>query len=53
MAESALSHNFELKMEMFDGPIDLLLHLVKQNELPLEKLSLAQVATQYFEYLEL
>lgn len=52
MAESALSHNFELKMEMFDGPIDLLLHLVKQNELPLEKLSLAQVATQYFEYLE-
>ncbi len=52
MAESALSHNFELQLDMFDGPIDLLLHLVKQNELPLEKLSLAQVATQYFEYLE-
>lgn len=39
-------------MDLFDGPIDLLLHLVKQNELPIEKLSLAQVATQYMEYLE-
>ena len=43
---------FEVKLDLFDGPIDLLLHLVKQNELPLEKLSLATVATQYMECIQ-
>lgn len=52
MSEAAVSHNFEISVELFDGPIDLLLHLVKQNELPIEKLSLAQIATQYLQYLE-
>lgn len=42
---------FELKLDSFDGPIDLLLHLVKKNELEIEKLSLAQVANQYLECL--
>ena len=38
---------FRVSLDLFDGPIDLLLHLVKQNELPIEKLSLAQVTSQY------
>jgi segregation and condensation protein A len=42
------SRFFRLRLEQFDGPIDLLLHLVKQNELSIEKISLAQVAQQYF-----
>jgi segregation and condensation protein A len=40
---------FAVRVELFDGPIDLLLHLVKREELPIEKISLAQVASQYFE----
>lgn len=43
------SDNFEVKLELFDGPIDLLLHLVKDNALPIEKLSLAAVADQYMQ----
>lgn len=43
---------FQVQLDQFDGPIDLLLHLVKQNELPIEKISLAQVATQYLECIE-
>ena len=43
---------FEVKLEQFDGPIDLLLHLVKQRELPIEKLSLAEVCAQYLECIE-
>lgn len=39
---------FDLDIDDFDGPIDLLLHLVKRNELPIEKLSLAKVADQFF-----
>lgn len=45
-------HFFEVKLENFDGPIDLLLHLVKRQELPIEKLSLYQVTAQYFECLD-
>ena len=48
MSESIIGERFfEVKTELFAGPIDLLLHLVKQNELPIEKLSLAEVADQY------
>lgn len=43
------SRFFEVKLELFDGPIDLLLHLVKKRELPIEKVSLAEVTGQYLE----
>ncbi len=46
------SHFFEVKLDLFDGPIDLLLHLVKQRELPIEKVSLAVVANQYLSCIE-
>ena len=36
-----------IDLEQYEGPIDLLLHLVKREELPIEKLSLAKVADQY------
>lgn len=50
--ESTSGALFEVKLDFFDGPIDLLLHLVKKNELEIEKLSLVQVANQYLECLE-
>jgi segregation and condensation protein A len=43
---------FEVNLELFEGPIDLLLHLVKREELPIEKVSLAQVTTQYLSCIE-
>ncbi|NDC38413.1 MAG: hypothetical protein EBZ48_10220, partial [Proteobacteria bacterium] len=43
---------FQVRLDLFDGPIDLLLHLVKQNELPIEKISLAQVTSQYLDCIE-
>lgn len=43
---------FSVKTPQFEGPIDLLLHLVKSNELPIEKVSLAEVANQYLECLD-
>ncbi len=45
-------HFFEVQVDLFKGPIDLLLHLVKQKELPLEEISLAEVADQYMHCLE-
>lgn len=46
------AHFFEVRLDLFDGPIDLLLHLVKQNELPIERVSLAQVSDQYMACLD-
>ncbi len=55
MAEASFeeySHFFEVHLDLFDGPIDLLLHLVKQRELPIEKLSLAAITDQYLHCIE-
>jgi segregation and condensation protein A len=38
---------FEVQLELFDGPLDLLLHLVKKRELAIEKIALAAVSEQY------
>lgn len=48
---AAESYNrfFEVRLELFDGPLDLLLHLIKKRELPIEKVSLAEVTGQYLE----
>ncbi len=43
------SRFFEVKLELFDGPLDLLLHLVKKRELPIEKVSLSEVTGQYLD----
>jgi segregation and condensation protein A len=48
----AFPDRLPISLEMFEGPIDLLLHLVKSNQLPIEKVSLAQVASQYLECIE-
>lgn len=45
-------HFFEVELDFFEGPIDLLLHLVKKNELPLEKISLYQITSQYLTCVE-
>jgi len=43
---------FIVELSSFKGPIDLLLHLVKKNELDLEELSLAKICDQYLKCLE-
>ncbi|MCI5064655.1 segregation/condensation protein A [bacterium] len=48
----ALEGMFTVETEHFFGPVDLLLHLVKKNELEIEKISLAYVADQYVACLE-
>lgn len=42
---------FELKLSVFEGPLDLLLHLIEREELDITTVSLAQVTDQYWGYL--
>ena len=44
-----VSEPFSVSISVFDGPLDLLLHLVKLHELPIEKISLGLVAEQFLD----
>jgi segregation and condensation protein A len=41
-----------IKLPVFEGPLDLLLHLVKANKVKIWDISIAQIAQQYLEYLQ-
>ena len=49
---AASSGNYSVKLHAFEGPLDLLLHLIRQNEVEITDIPVAQIATQYLHYLE-
>lgn len=42
---------YTIKLPVFEGPFDLLFHLIKKDELDIWSISLASIAGQYFDYL--
>ncbi len=42
---------YRVRLEIFEGPLDLLLHLIEKQELDITKVSLAAVTDQYLEYI--
>jgi segregation and condensation protein A len=42
---------YQVTLPVFEGPLDLLLHLIEREELDITQVSLAQVTNQYLEYL--
>ena len=49
----ALSMFYRVKLDVFEGPLDLLLHLVKKNEVELPDIPIAEITDQYLAYLDL
>ena len=43
--------SYEVKIDCFEGPIDLLLHLVEKNEMEIEEIKLSEVIKQYLDYI--
>lgn len=43
--------DYRVQLELFSGPLDLLLYLVRRNELDVTRLALARIADQYQQYL--
>lgn len=43
---------FDIQLDIFRGPIDLLVYLVKRHEVDISEVSLAKVTEQYLEFLE-
>lgn len=45
--------SYEVKLEVFEGPLDLLLHLIKKNEVNIYDIPISLVTQQYLEYVDL
>jgi len=45
--------SYRVKLDVFEGPLDLLLHLVKKNEVELSDIPVATITDQYLAYLDL
>src|SRR5438309_11269780 len=44
---------YRVQFEVFEGPLDLLLYLVKKEEVDIYEVNLTKIATQFIEYIEL
>lgn len=44
--------SFQVDLAQYSGPLDLLLHIVRREEVDLAKLPLVRIVDQYFDYLE-
>ncbi len=44
---------YAVKLDVFEGPLDLLLHLIRQNEVDITDIPIVPITEQYNEYLEL
>ena len=48
-----MSSDYKVKINIFEGPLDLLLHLIKVNELEISEISISTITGQYLDYLRL
>src|SRR4051795_12943534 len=43
---------YKVKFEVFEGPLDLLLYLIKKQEVDIYEVNLTALATQFIEYID-
>ena len=43
---------FKVTIDQFEGPLDLMLHLIKENKLDLFDLDMNVLASQYIDYIQ-
>lgn len=44
---------YQVKLETFEGPLDLLLYLIKKNDLDIYEIPISQITAEYLEYLKI
>jgi len=52
-ADAPTEEAYRVKLESFEGPLDLLLHLVRVNEVEITDIPIVEITRQYNDYLEL
>lgn len=51
--DEASRDSYRVKLEVFEGPLDLLLYLIKKDEIEITDIPIARITEQYLEYLAL
>lgn len=51
--ELPAQHDYKVKLEIFEGPLDLLLYLIKKDEVDIYDIPIELITRQYMEYLQL
>ena len=51
-ADRAAQAAYAVKLPVFEGPLDLLLHLIRLNEVEISEIPIAEIAEQYVAYLD-
>ncbi len=44
---------YKVRLDIFEGPLDLLLHLIKRNEVDIYDIPIADITRQYLEYIDI
>ncbi len=44
--------SYEIKLETFEGPLDLLFHLIEKNEIDIYNIPISEITDQYLEYID-
>lgn len=52
MANAEEHDEYEVRIGAFNGPMDLLLYLVQKKEVPLEQISIAEIADQFLKWID-
>jgi len=45
--------DYKVQLDIFEGPLDLLLHLIKEEEINIYDIPISKITKQFFDYLEL
>lgn len=45
--------SYKLKLDVFEGPLDLLLYLIKKNDIEISDIPITEITGQYMEYIEM
>jgi segregation and condensation protein A len=48
-----VENDYKVRLEIFEGPLDLLLYLIKKNEVGIYDIPIERITKQYLEYLQL
>jgi len=51
--DNKVSIPYDLKLDSYEGPLDLLLYLIQKNELDITEISIDKVTEQYLEYINM
>jgi segregation and condensation protein A len=51
--EDERNDSYRVKLEVFEGPLDLLLYLIKKDEIDIYDIPIAHITEQYLEYIRL